>query len=154
MKKLNNKLDEMQELNLLHIEKTGYWFMFFGLTLSIVVQEMIYREEALEYIAGETTVFLISGVCFLFSAIRKGLWDRKVPATPFANLIQSILCSAIFSIILGIVKYLQYGSLQGAVASAVVFFIFIGIVCFIVLTILMLFYKRQKKKLEEREEND
>ncbi len=152
MKKMKNKLDEMQEQTLLKIEKNGFYMIFFGLGLAIVIQDLIYRENMLLYTAGEMIVFVICGIYVLISSIRKGIWDRKIPATPLANLIQSILWSGAFSIILGVIKYFQYGSPGGAVASAVIFFAFISVVCFITLTILAAFYKNRKEKLENQED--
>lgn len=149
MKKLKNNLDEMQELNMLHIEKMGFWMMYWGLFAAIVIQLLVYQEHAMKYTAGETIVFLAGSICVIAAEIRKGLWDRRIPATPMANLLLSIIISGIFAIILIIVKYVQYGSLPGAIAAGVVYFIFIAVACYGALTFTMMLYKKKKKKLEE-----
>ncbi len=156
MKKMNdknNKLDEMQELNLLTIEKNGFQILFYGLVCAIIVQYLIYQEAAMKYTAGETIILFAGGIYVAVSALRKGIWDRKSPATPTANLIASIGFSAIFAVILGIIKYIQYGFLEGAIASATVFFLYITVVCYVVLTILLVFYRKKKRNLE-KEENE
>ena len=152
MKKFKNNLDEMQELNLLKIEKTGFWIMYIGLAVVIVIQMLIYREEALAYMAGETVVLVAGCIYTVAACIRKGIWSRRLTATPITNLVQSIIWSAIFSVVIAIIKYVQYGSLPGAIASGVVFFIFIVIICYVVLTVLMISYKKRKRELEKEDE--
>ena len=45
MKKRKNKLDEMQEQRLLHIESAGCWIAFIGLMLVIAAQLVYYGED-------------------------------------------------------------------------------------------------------------
>ena len=152
MTKLRNNLDEMQEQNLLNIEKTGFWIAYWGLVIAIVVQALIYEENAFAYIRGEVIILFVSGICMTLECIRKGIWSRSIPATPQANLLCSFVAAGAFSLILGVIKYIQYGSLPGAFASAVIFFISMFILCFVLLSGLLFFYKRKKEKLEAEDE--
>ncbi len=151
MKNNKNKLDEMQELNLLNIEKNGAWLMFFGLLIAIVIQAIIFQDELLKYTAGETIVLLTGGVYMLGSSLKKGIWARRTPATACANLLISFISSGVFSILFGVINYARLGTLQAAVFSALGFFLFIFILCFIVLTVLAGVYKKRNKTLEEEE---
>ena len=45
-KNKKNQLDEMQEQKLLHIEKNGFWFVFWTLIVSMVVQIIVFKREA------------------------------------------------------------------------------------------------------------
>ncbi len=139
----------MQELNMLHTEQTGFWLIFSGLVLAIVVQSLIYQEDMLKYTAGEYVVLLVGGIYVLISSIRKGLWSRRIPATLTTNLILSAAISAIFSVMLGIIKFSQYGSVATAVISAIIFFFSMTVLAFVVMAVLMRIYKKRSRKLEQ-----
>lgn len=145
MKKMKNNLDEMQELNLMNIEKNSFWIAYFGLVIAIVVQSF----AGIGNPFGETIVLLIVSVYSVSASIKRGIWDRRIPATPKANLAVSLIGSAIFSVALIIGNYYQYGVLKAAVLAGVFFFVFITVVCFGVLTVLTHFYKKKKEKLEQ-----
>ena len=91
MRQLKNNLDEMQELNLLKIEKAGFWIVYIGLAAAIVVQMLMYGEDAFRYMAGETIVMVVGCIYVVAASIRKGIWSRRLPATPMSNLVQSII---------------------------------------------------------------
>lgn len=153
MKRLKNNLDEMQELNLLKIEKAGFWIAYIGLAAVIVVQMLIFQENSIQHIAGEMIVLAASCIYVVAASIKKGIWSRRIPATPMLNLVQSIIWSGIFAVVIIIIKYVQYGSLAGAIASGIIFFIFIGVLCYVILTLLMVCYKRKKDELEKEDED-
>lgn len=153
MKRLKNSLDEMQELSLLKIEKAGFWISYIGLVAVIIIQMLIARENALQYIAGEMVVLVVCCIYVVAACIRKGIWSRRLPATPMTNLVQSIIWSGIFAVVIIIIKYVQYGSLAGAIATGIIFFIFIAVVCYVVLTLLMACYQRKKDDLEKEDED-
>lgn len=81
-----------RELSLLKIEKVSFWITYWGLVTAIVVQMLMYREDAIRYVAG-------------------------------------------------------------AIASGVIFFINIVVLCYIVLTVMMLVYKKRKAKLDNELED-
>ena len=153
MKKLKNKLDEMQELNLLNIEKRGFWIAYCGLIIAIVVQIVLYKQDVLRYAAGETIVLFLSGGYACVAGIRKGIWSRRIPATPISNLVQSVTWSGVFAVFLMIMRYVQTGSLEIMVVSGISFFIIMTVVCFVLLSLMMLFYKQRKIKQEKQFED-
>lgn len=152
MKKFKSNLDEMQELSLLKIEKTGFWLTYIGLAAVIVVQMLIYQGDSMRYTAGEMIILLFGCIYVVAASIRKGIWSRRIPATPMANLVHSMLWSGIFGIVIAVIKYVQYGTLAGAIATGVVFFISLTIFCFIVLSVLMACYKKKRNDLEKEDE--
>lgn len=154
MKRLNNNLDEMQELNMLHIEKRGFWIAYFGLALAIIIQCFMYHEDSIKYTAGELIILCVGGIYTTAAGIKKGMWSRRIPATHMSNLIQSIAYSGFFSIILIIAKYVKYGYWQGAIFAGVIFFFCIFIICEIVLSLMMVFYRKKRQKLEELDEDE
>ena len=52
MKRMKNKLDEMQEQKLLHIEHNGCWFAFWALIVAMFVQMAVFGIENVREIAG------------------------------------------------------------------------------------------------------
>ena len=149
MKKMKNNLDEMQELNLMNIEKNSFWITYFGLVIAIVVQSFGGIGNPL----GETIILMIVSIYSVSASIKKGLWDRRIPATPKANLAVSLIGSVLFSVALIIGNYYQYGALKVAILAGVFFFVFITVVCFGVLTVLTHLYKKKKEKLEQEIED-
>ena len=61
MRKMKNNLDEMQEMNALKIAERSFWIMFFGLVIAILVQNLLYRENLLRYVAGEMIILCAGG---------------------------------------------------------------------------------------------
>ena len=49
-KKGKSQLDEMQEQNLRKLESWGFWLTWGALLLSIMIQMLIYKEEAGKYL--------------------------------------------------------------------------------------------------------
>ena len=78
MKKTENKLDEMQEQRLLHIERNGCWFAFWALLISIFVQMFIFGPGNFKEIAGEWIVFMILAIYLSAACLKNGIWDRRL----------------------------------------------------------------------------
>ena len=58
MKKIKNRLDEMQEQRMLKIEHNGCWLAFWGLLVMLLIQEFVYGAGNWRYMAGEWIVFM------------------------------------------------------------------------------------------------
>jgi len=151
-KNKKNQLDEMQEQKLLHIERNGCWFAFWALLAAMVIQMFVYKEAAAEKIAGEWIVFMCLAVYIGISCIKNGIWERKIEATPKANACVSLLAGVITGLILGAYDYVQFGFLDAAIWIAVINIFFVGIICFITLTVSMAIYKKRLNKMEMEEE--
>ena len=152
MRKMKNNLDEMQEMNALKIAERSFWIMFFGLVIAILVQNLLYRENLLRYVAGEMIILCAGGAYQVAANIRKGIWSRTIKATAKSNFVVSFICSTIFSVMFGVINYMRFGEGEIALKSAVVFFGFIFILCYIVLSVMLIVWKKKNRELEEDEE--
>lgn len=152
MRKMKNNLDEMQEMNALKIAERSFWIMFFGLVIAILVQNLLYKENLLRYVAGEMIILCAGGAYQVAANIRKGIWSRTIQATAKSNFVVSFICSAIFSVMFGVINYMRFGEGEIALKSAVVFFGFIFILCYIVLSVMLIVWKKKNRELEEDEE--
>lgn len=70
-KNCRSKLDEMQEQNLRKLESWGYWLTWGALLLSMMIQMLIYRQDAAKYLKGEWIVFMASN---LFMVVAAYVW--------------------------------------------------------------------------------
>lgn len=149
MRKIKNNLDERQELMTLEIAERSFQIMYFGLVIAILAQGFLCGENAIKYVAGETAILCVGGVYNVAANIRKGVWSRRIAATAKSNFIVSFVCSAVFAAIVGVMNYVRFGGGEAALASAVIFFVFIFILCYIVLSVLLIVYKKKNRDLEE-----
>lgn len=154
MKTKKNNLDERQELQLLHIEKQGCWLIFWGLLAAIVVQLAIFGVENFKVIAGEWCLFMLLAIYMLVACLRKGIWDRHMKANPKTNLLASFLAAVIAAVIFSLLQYIHYRAWQGALATFVVTFLFIFVLCIIALSVTTAVYKRRVRKLEHTDEDE
>ena len=141
----------MQEINALKIAERSFWIMFFGLVAAILVQSFLCREKVLGYVAGETIVLCAGGAYQVAAGIRRGIWDRRLAATAKSNLVVSFICSLVFAVIFGVINYARYGMGKIALESAAIFFLAIFVLCFIILSVMLIFYKKKQRELEEED---
>lgn len=149
MMKLKNKLDEMQEQELLKIEHNGCWLAFWLLFISIIVQIFIYGSFNYRALAGELVIFIILGLYLAIACIRKGIWDRHLPMNTKANLILSLIASltvgGLNCFFRGVNNFQKpVGALAFAVISAATTFT----ICIVALTVLMKTTQKKKNKLD------
>ncbi len=145
-----NNLDEMQENKLLHIEKNGCWFAFWALLASLVIQTVVSRENLIERLAGEWTVFMCLALYLGVACIKNGIWDRKLKADPKTNLMVSLIGAFAAASVNAVINYAEYGMIEAAFWCFVIVFIFTALLCFGALTICMSIYKKRLNKMEEQ----
>lgn len=150
--KIKNKLDEMQEQNLLKMESTGFWIGFFGLFIALLAQVIIYGQGEWKYLIGEWVVFMCMALYLVISCARKGIWDRWLSPTPLNNLFASIIAGVVVGIVQFIASYRKYGALTGSIAAGVFMFAFVFAVCFAVLAFSACIYRRRIEREENAEE--
>lgn len=100
-------------------------------------------------VAGETTVLLIGGVAYIGAMTYNGIWETgsRFKSTPFTDALISVICAGIFSVALAIC-YIRLGAaMSQTVHIALIFFVGIAVVGFVVLRILAYFSHRRKMKL-------
>ena len=83
--------------------------------------------------------------------LRNGIWDRKLKPNLKTNIIVSSIAAVLAGIICFSVSYRNYHKLIGSIATGVIMFVQVEILCLIVLMISSKIYKRRVQKLEEDE---
>lgn len=152
MKKRKNKLDEMQEQRMLQIESRGCWIAFIGLMVMIAAQLVYYGMDCREQIMGETIVFLCMGCYSLFECVKNGLWDRKFEPSFKVNLCASLIAAGVSGVLKLLIVYRERGADDTAVnagtAAAGVMAVNTFILCFLILSVMLVVYRWRKNKLE------
>lgn len=146
-----NQLDEMQEQKLLHIEKNGCWFCFWSLVVAIFIQ-MAVCEDAATAMIGEWIIFMSLCVYMGIACIKNGIWDRKLEASPKTNAVISAIAGIFTGLALGVINYMQYGFIKSAIWTGVFNLFFVGILCFVALSVIAAIYKKRLQKMEMEEE--
>ncbi len=85
--------------------------------------------------------------------IRNGIWDRRLKPDLKTNVIASSIAAVAMGIIWFIISYRNYSKLAGAIATGIVMFIMIEVLCLIALTISSNIYKKRLQKLEDTDED-
>ena len=152
--KMKNNLDEMQEQELLKIEHNGCWLAFWGLLAAIVVQLFVFGAENFRYLAGEWVVFMALAVYLGEACLRNGIWDRRLKADRKTNLTISLIAGAAAGLIFAAVSLVRYHSVPGAIASFALLFVFVGICCFLALSLTAREYRKKLAQLENDGEED
>lgn len=152
MKRIKNQLDEMQEQKLLHIEKNGCWFAYWGLLVSIFVQQALYTQTDYKAFIGEWIIFMGLSLYLAFSCIKNGIWDRRLKPNAKTNFWLSIIAAVLFGIIFAVIGYMNYRSVKGAVVTFIVMTFLLFVILLIALTIASIVYKKRVDKMENDEE--
>lgn len=149
MKKIKNRLDEMQEQKMLRIEHNGFWMGFFGLTIAIVGQTIYYGPENCgDYIIGEFVVFLCMGACTMLGCIRNGVWDRRLAPSWKVNLCASLLAGVLAGILRFFVVWREYHMFWSCMAVGAVVAFYTFVITLGLLSISLFAYKRRESRLE------
>ena len=156
MKKMKNKLDEMQEQKMLKIERNGCWLAFWGLLAVFFIQVMIYGYggDSWRYIAGEWIVFMCLAIYITIDCIRNGIWDRRLSPTPAVNACASMIAGVIVCVLNFTISYKNYHAFVGAIASGIVMGIMVFVLCFAALTCGAYLYRKRVKHLEQDDADD
>ena len=80
MKRKRTVVDERQRMELLEVERKGFWVLFYGLVV-VILGQVFFLPLDWKLIVGEGAV-LFAGSCVLISGcIRRGLWDYATTPT-------------------------------------------------------------------------
>ena len=151
MKNKKNNLDERQEQIMLQIEHTGCWIAYWGLLISILVQEIAYRGD-FHYVVGEWIVFMILCVYVLSGCIKNGLWDRHIKPTMKNNVIASLIAAGVIFLFTFIMIIRNFPDKPvGAVAAGLISAAVVFVLCLIALSAAK---RATEKKQEELEKED
>ena len=150
IRKMKSNLDERQELKLLKIEHNGCWIAFWGLLIVMSIQ-MVMGNDSIKNLAGEWVVFMSLGLYLSIDCMRNGIWDRKLKPNLKTNIIVSSIAAVVAGIIWFSISYRNYHKLIGSIATGIIMFVQVEILCLLVLMIFSKIYKRRVQKLEEDE---
>ena len=153
-KKSKNMLDEMQGNKLLKIEEVGFWLVFWILVAAILLQALM--GTTLKELVGEIVALLAASVYIVVSSLKNGLWTRKYTPTLKTTVITSLIPSFIFGAINAIrafvilKKPIEFHSTIQIVAMC----FGVYILCFALLEIFCLIYKKRREKLDDIEDEN
>lgn len=139
-----NQLDEMQEQTMRKIESRGFWLLWNGLLLAMVVQ-MISGAPARQ-MAGEWIVFMAGCLYTIVECLRNGLWDRHLNDNPLTNALTSLLAGAVLTVIMGLANGYWLGALILGVIT--------GILCFAALQISSSIVRKRRKELDNPKDEE
>ena len=134
MKKTKSNLDELQELKLLKIEHNGCWLAFWGL-LAVILTQIAIGNDSKQDLSGEWIVFMCLALYLTVGCIRNGIWDRKLKPNFKNNIMASSIAAVVMGILWFIISYRNYHKLVGSIATGVIMFFSIEILCFLALTL-------------------
>ena len=153
-KKSKHSLDEMQDHNLLKIEELGFWLSFWVSFAVIVIQ--VLAGASLKEIAGEIIILFVASIYIACSTVKSGLWTRNYVPTLKTNAITSIIPS----LAIGILNFIRaFFILKTEIRLVLVRQIFVimlavYVVCFVILEVLRLVYKKRHDKLEDIDDDN
>lgn len=140
-------LDEMRDQKMLKMEEYGYWILFWGLALAVIVQ--LFLGGTLRQVAGELIVLFLGGVYVLATSLKNGLWSRSAEPTRKGNAIASLIPAAVICV-LNVIKLIQKQEtgtsdilLTAGITAATY------VICFAVLEGLRAAYKKRRQQLDE-----
>ena len=155
MKEMKNNLDERQEQTLLKIEHNGCWFAFWGLLVSIVVQETVFGFGDFRFIAGEWIVFMALALYLSFACMKNGIWDRRLKADPKTNFLISLIAGVVFGLIMFVTVWRRVpGKPVGSAAAGLFSCLMVFALCFLALSISARSYRKKQQMLETEPDDD
>lgn len=149
-KAAKNNLDEMQEIQLLHIERNGCWLAFWGL-LAVILIETFINQANFRQIVGEWIVFMCLALYLSVSCMYRGIWDRRLRPNFRTNLAASVIAGLVCAVVIFLTSYRNYGKLIGSLATGAFLFLFTSVITMIALTVSSRIYKQRIKKLESED---
>lgn len=139
-----NQLDEMQEQTMRCIEAKGFWLLWSGLLLTILIQ-IILRTPASQW-CGEFIVFMIGCVYIVTECLRNGFWDRHFSANAGTNLLLSLAAGVVVMVVTGLANgYWLFALIPGMIT---------GVLCFVILQFCMHATAKRRKELDGPDEDE
>lgn len=139
-----NQFDEMQEQTMRSIEAHGFWLLWGGLLLAILVQIVLHAPAA--QFAGEFAVFMAGCAYIVVMSLRNGLWDRHICANTATNVAGALFAGAAVTIITG----LSYGFWLFAIIPGII----TGLLCFVILQVCMHAAEKRRKELDNPKDDE
>lgn len=148
MKKI---VDERQELELLKIERTGFWILYIALAVDIISKILLLNVSPKQLI-GENIAFMAGSITIIIGCAKRGLWDRYSRPGFKSYLIYSLAGSVIFTAFIGAVLLMR--DVPHAITAAVIFGVSIFVILFVVLALMGVYTKKRNNKLDKEYGDD
>lgn len=148
MKKI---IDERQELEMMKVERTGFWIMWGVLLLSLLVQSL-FLGAGPKQIAEENISFLVGCLIVVIGCVKKGLWGYDSTPCMKTYLSASLIGTLIFTFLLG--AGLACNGSEHVLSICALFAISIFFLMFVVLFLMGTFTKYRQKKLARQFDDD
>ncbi len=143
------KVADYNELERRRAAKAGnlsFSIMFLVCVVTIVVQMLM--DGSFPLIIGETVVLFTGGLIYIFSVVKNGVWNGAITkSTPKKDLIISLICVGIFSIIFYLILQKNVATLQ-AFGLSVCFFAILSALSYALLRGLSCLSQRKSDKLK------
>lgn len=139
-----NQLDEMQEQTMLSIEARGFWLLWAGLLLAILVQIILGTPNS-QWV-GEFVVFMAGCIYTMIECIRNGLWDRHISANTTTNVVGALSACVVVTVVIG----LAYGYWLIALIPGVI----TGVLSFVLLQVCMHAAEKRRKELDNQKDEE
>lgn len=153
-KEKKNNLDERQEQIMLQIEHVGCWIAYWGLLISILVQEIIYRGD-FRYIVGEWIVFFVLCIYVLTGCIKNGLWDRHIKPTMKNNILASLIAAGVIFVFTFLMIIRNFPDKPvGAAAAGLFAAVVVFVLCLIALTAAKRATEKKQAQLETEDDEE
>ena len=134
----NNLFDARQEQTMRRIEARGFWLLWAGLLLAILVQIVLSTPSS--QWDGEFVVFMPACCYSLIECLRNGLWDSHICANTTTNVVGSLFACVAVTVVTG----LAYGHWLIALIPGVI----TGILCFVLLQVCRHVAEKRRKDLD------
>jgi hypothetical protein len=147
---MNKKIDERQQQEFYKCEHMAFKVMF-SLSVIVIIIQLLFMKASFLQVFGETIILLCGGVSIIAACLKSGLWsyNSNEPSVT-SNLIYSIICSLIATLLFAIIIYFRSGSKVLTPITIGSFWGGIFIFGFIILTLLSHVSNNRKKKLENK----
>ncbi len=147
-----NHLDEMQDQKLLKLEEYGFWIMFWGLAVSIVVQLII--GSTIKEVLGEIIILFLGSVYISATTLKNGLWARTSTPSKKGNAVVSIIPAVLIGAI-NVFKMIQNNKMETKsllLTAAIIAAVYAG--CFILLEVFRITYSKRRAALDDIDDKE
>lgn len=139
---------ELEKQKAAQVGRISFSIMFLACAVTIVVQMLMTGNLSL--VVGETIILVAGGFVYIFFLVKNGLWNAaQSNRTSEKDLVVSILCAGIFSIIFYLL-YQEETETLPAVGMAICFFLIFSAVSYAFLRVLSYFSQKRADKLKDR----
>ncbi len=145
-KMFEKKVDERQEIELMKVERTGFWVMYWMLLATLFIEGIIMEKG--ELLVGEFVVFMTGCLVIVIGCLRKGLWTYQSKQVPGAKawLRYSLITAVVAGIPLGIFNAVKWcETVPEILLSVVIMVISLFILCFVAFAIVGTIAKKENK---------